>query len=105
MSARTPSSVAEILREEYMKPYNLDSAKLAELLRVDVTDIDELLEDETLVDGDLALRLARVFNTMPQFWFNLQTQRQLLEASMDFDTRLALQMITPIEKEVTDGHN
>lgn len=100
MPVRQPSSVAEILREEYMKPYNLDTTKLAELLRVDVSELDDVLNDETLIDGDLALRLARVFNTSPQFWLNLQAERQLFEAGIDLNTRLTLQMITPIENEV-----
>lgn len=104
MPFRTPASVAEILHEEYMKPYNLTGVKLAELLRVDVADIEEVLKDETLVDGDLALRLSRVFNTTPQFWLNLQAERQLFEASIDLNTRLSLQLITPIEKEV-DSHD
>jgi addiction module HigA family antidote len=104
MPTHTPASVAKILHEEYMKPYNLTGAKLAALLRVDVADIEEVLKDEALIDGDLALRLSRVFTTSPQFWLNLQAERQLFEASIDLNTRLSLQLITPIEKEV-DSHD
>jgi len=61
-----------ILREEYLKPYNLSAGRLATHIRVPRTRIERLVKEETAMTVDTAKRLAVAFKTTPNFWMNLQ---------------------------------
>lgn len=67
----------EILREEYLVPLGLKPYTLARKLHVPRTRIERLVAERTPVTPDTALRLARFFNTTPQFWMNMQTSYDL----------------------------
>ncbi len=77
-----PVHPGEILREEYLVPLNLSMNRLALDLRVPVTRIAEIVHESRAITVGTALRLARYFNTTPQFWLNLQT-RYDLEVAQD----------------------
>jgi len=62
----------EILREEFLKPLNISANKLAIAIRVPATRIGAIVNEKRGITGDTALRLAKFFNTTPQFWINLQ---------------------------------
>lgn len=68
-----PVHPGEILREDFMKPLGLTLNKLALGLRVPATRIGEIAHGRRRVTADTALRLARYFNTNPEFWLNLQS--------------------------------
>src|SRR4051794_11007570 len=63
----------EILREEYLAPLGLSAYALAKKLRVPRTRIERLISETTPVTTNTALRLAKFFDTTPQFWMNMQT--------------------------------
>ena len=67
-----PVHPGEILREDFMKPLGLTINKLALELRVPATRIGEIVHERRRITADTALRLARFFNTNPEFWLNLQ---------------------------------
>jgi addiction module HigA family antidote len=67
-----PVHPGEILREDSMKPLSLSVNKLALELHVPATRIGEIVHERRRVTADTALRLARYFNTNPEFWLNLQ---------------------------------
>ena len=73
----------EILREEYLKPLNLSPLKLAKMLGVPRTRIERVATEKTSITPDTALRLAKVFNTTPRFWLNMQASYDL--ATVDTD--------------------
>src|ERR1700688_4800754 len=62
----------EILREDFMKPLGLTINKLALDLHVPATRIGEIVHERRRITADTALRLARYFQTNPEFWLNLQ---------------------------------
>lgn len=66
-----------ILREEYLKPYNLSAGRLAAHIGVPRTRIERLVKEETAMTVDTAKRLAAAFKTTPNFWMNLQTNYEL----------------------------
>ena len=72
-----PIHPGEILSEDFMKPLKLSMNKLAMELRVPTTRIAEIVHGARSVTADTALRLARYFNTSPQFWLNLQRDYDL----------------------------
>lgn len=67
-----PVHPGEILREDFMKPMNLTANRLALDLHIPATRITEIVRERRRVTADTALRLARYFNTNPEFWLNLQ---------------------------------
>lgn len=67
-----PIHPGEILREDFMKPLDLTVNKLALDLHVPATRIGEIVHQRRRITADTALRLARYFNTNPEFWLNLQ---------------------------------
>jgi antitoxin HigA-1 len=67
-----PVHPGEILREDFMKPLGLSINKLALDLHVPATRIGEIVHERRRITADTALRLARYFNTNPEFWLNLQ---------------------------------
>ncbi|MDR7035155.1 HigA family addiction module antitoxin [Mesorhizobium sp. BE184] len=69
----TPFHPGEILREEYLIPLGLKPYTLAKKLHVPRTRIERLAAEQTPITPDTALRLAKFFDTTPQFWMNMQT--------------------------------
>ncbi len=75
--ALRPVHPGEILREDFMKPLGLNMNKLALDLRVPGTRIAEIVHERRGITPGTALRLARYFNTTPEFWMNLQATYDL----------------------------
>jgi addiction module HigA family antidote len=71
-SLMPPVHPGEILREDFMKPLGLSINKLALDLHVPATRIGEIVHERRRITAGTALRLARYFNTNPEFWLNLQ---------------------------------
>ncbi len=69
---RRPTHPGELLREETLPAAGLTPSELATRLGVSRRGINELLREHRAVNPDLAHRLARVFNTTPEFWLRLQ---------------------------------
>ena len=77
---QAPVHPGEILREDFMKPLGLSVNKLALNLRVPATRMGEIVHGRRRITADTALRLARYFNTNPEFWLNLQNFFDLEQA-------------------------
>lgn len=71
--ALTPFHPGEILREEYLAPLAMKPYTLAKKLHIPRTRIERLVAERAPVTPDTALRLAKFFDTTPQFWMNMQT--------------------------------
>lgn len=91
---RKPTHPGEILREEFMPDYGLSVAKLAAALGVSRQSVNELVHERRAVSADMALRLARLFGTSPQYWLNLQRNIDLWN-SLDINTE-SLEEIEPL---------
>lgn len=86
----------EILREDFMVPFGLSAATLAKQMGLsDRTRIERLSRCKSAVSPDTALRLARVFQTSPEFWMNLQSQHDLTRAALEAGQ--SLNAIQPIQ--------
>jgi len=69
---RRPTPPGAILREDILPAAGISQTKLAEMLGRSRRSISLLIHEQKPVSTDMAHRLARVFNTTPQFWLNLQ---------------------------------
>lgn len=84
-----PMHPGEMLREEFMLPLGLTPGKIARACLVPRTRIERIIREELGISADTALRLARFFNTTPEFWMNLQKRYELLTAELQAHDDLA----------------
>ena len=69
---RRPTHPGELLREETLPATGLTQSELASRLGVSRRIVNDLVHERRSINPDLAHRLARVFNTTPEFWLRLQ---------------------------------
>ncbi|MCI5150253.1 MAG: addiction module antidote protein, HigA family [Candidatus Electrothrix sp. MAN1_4] len=69
----------EILNEEFLKPLNISSYRLAKETKMQATRISEIIKGRRRITADTALRLATFFGTTSDFWLGLQTEYELRE--------------------------
>ena len=73
----------EILLEEFMKPNKYSSRKMAELLNLPATRINDIVLGRRGITADTAIKLANFFSTTPRFWMNLQVSYELRVAQFN----------------------
>lgn len=91
--ALPPIHPGGVLQEEFLNPLGLTTADLATRLRLPVESVESLARSERPITAADALRLARYFDTTPEFWLNLQTQHDLEATRERINQELAA--ITP----------
>jgi antitoxin HigA-1 len=74
---RRPTPPGEILRHEFLEPLGLSQKELAAALGITRIRLSEILRGKRAITPDTALRLARFFDTTPEFWLGLQTDLSL----------------------------
>ncbi len=77
----SPLHPGEVLREEFMKPLRLSAYAVAKAGHVPRTRIERIAGEKIGITADTALRLAKLFDTTPEFWLNLQGQYELETAT------------------------
>ena len=94
-----PVHPGEVLAEEFLKPYSLSQNRLALSLGVHPRRINEIVLGKRRITAETALRLARYFDTTPQFWLGLQADYDLEVALDELGDRLDREVRTP-EKQL-----
>ena len=74
---RKPTSPGEILVEEFLIPLKISQKELAEHLNCDYKVINRIVNEQTSVTPEMAIKLAAAFNTTPDFWLNAQMAMDL----------------------------
>jgi addiction module HigA family antidote len=72
-----PVHPGEILKEEFLVPYGLTQHQLALATGMPPQRVGQIVLGKRAITADTALRLARFFDTTPEFWLNLQAQYEL----------------------------
>lgn len=96
MTARKPSSVGEILVEEFMEPLGLTQLALSEAMGVQRKHVNELCKDRRTITAPTALILARVFGNSADFWLNLQRRNDLWQALNNPDQIQRIERARPL---------
>ncbi len=96
MTKRKPSSVGEILIEEFMQPMGLTQVALAEAMGVQRKHVNELCNDRRSITAASALILARVFGNSPDFWLNVQRRTDLWKAMHSSRERERIKRARPL---------
>ena len=74
---RLPVHPGEILMEEFISPRKISQVDLARKLKIPIQRINTLINGKRDMSPETAILLANFFKTSPEFWMNLQTQRDL----------------------------
>ena len=75
-----PSHPGRVLKNLYMEPLGLSQADAAENLGVARKTLSMLLNEHQGISAEMALRLAKAFNTTPELWMNMQSNYDLQNA-------------------------
>jgi addiction module HigA family antidote len=79
-----PPHVGEILRELYLEPLQISVTDAANHLGITRQALSRLLNEETGISAETAIRLSKAFGTSPEFWMNLSKQYELWQAMQKF---------------------
>ena len=74
---RLPIHPGEILMAEFIIPKKISQVELARKIKVPIQRINTLINGKRDMSPETAILLARFLKTTPEFWMNLQTQRDL----------------------------
>ncbi|MGB9180018.1 MAG: HigA family addiction module antitoxin [Pyrinomonadaceae bacterium] len=77
---RRPTHPGELLRAEILPEIGLTQSELARRLNISRRALGEIVNERRAVTPDVAHRLARVFNTSPELWLNMQQAVDVWEA-------------------------
>jgi antitoxin HigA-1 len=77
---RKPMHPGAILREDYLVPLEISITDMALKLGVSRKTLSKILNEKDAVTPNMALRLARAFDTTPDLWLNLQKKFDLWNA-------------------------
>jgi addiction module HigA family antidote len=96
MTKRRPVPVGTILKTEFMDPLRLTQGHVAEAMGVERKHVNQICNGRRSITATTALMLARVFNTSPDFWLNLQKAVDLWDATHDKDQAARIDRAKPI---------
>ena len=95
---RQPTHPGEIIRYEYLDELNMTQQQLADSIGITRVRINEIVLGKRSITPDTAFRLAKLFNTTPEFWIGLQTNfdmwNTLQKRKKEYET------IKPLKSEV-----
>ena len=76
---RMPTHPGAVLREDILPAMEISVTELARSLRMSRQSLHRILAEEQPITPATALKLARLLNTSPEMWLNLQRDRDLWE--------------------------
>ena len=77
MTRLAPVHPGDVLKRDFMVPLGLSSAALAAAIGVAPARVLQIVRCRGGITAEMALRLAKYFNTDAQSWMNLQAQYEL----------------------------
>ncbi len=78
----------ETLYEDFMQPYGLTVAQVASDIGASTTEIREIVNGKRAITADMALRLAKYFDTSAKIWLRLQARYDLEMAEQRFGQKI-----------------
>ena len=80
MDMYNPAHPGEIIRKLCLEPLEISVAEAAKALGVTRKTLSELVNCHAGVSVEMALRLAKAFDTSPESWLGMQQQYDLAQA-------------------------
>jgi len=83
-----PTHPGEMLREDFMPDFDLNTTSMASALGVSRQTINEILRERRSITPPMSLRLSRLFGNSPEFWLNVQHAWDLWDSEQRFKNEL-----------------
>ncbi|MGQ9654098.1 MAG: HigA family addiction module antitoxin [Thermodesulfobacteriota bacterium] len=83
MTDPEPPHPGEVLRQRFLRPLGISVAHAARSLGVFRKALSEIVNGKTGISPEMALRLSMALETTPEYWMELQVQRELWRARQD----------------------
>ena len=83
----TPT-IGEILKEEFMIPYNLSAYKLAKAIGVPVSRIQDILHNRRKITAETSIRLGKYFGLSDGYFLNLQCDIDIRKAKLSIESQI-----------------
>lgn len=80
----------EHLREDYLPECGLSPSDLAHALGIDDHTVDQILACQLPITPDLATGLAKLFETSPEHWLNLQASHDASRQAQEVNSSVPL---------------
>ncbi len=77
MRMYNPPHPGEFIKEVYMEPHGISSRVIAAKLKVAPSTFTRLLNGESNVTSEMALRLSKTLGRSPESWLNMQNNYNL----------------------------
>ena len=81
MRMHNPPHPGEVLRELCLEPLGITVTDAAKALGVARKTLSSILNGRSGISPEMAIRLAKAFDTSPESWLNQQVQYDLWEAA------------------------
>ncbi len=93
MNMHNPPHPGEFIREVYLAPYALSVRGLAEGLGVSPSTLTRIINGQSGISPEMALRLSKAIGRSPESWLAMQHSYDLWHAKQSTD----LSRVTPVE--------
>ena len=80
MSMHNPPHPGEFIREVYIKQFNISVRKVADKLKVSPSNFTRLINGDSHVTPEMALRLSKTLGRSPESWLTMQDNFDLWQA-------------------------
>ena len=85
MARYNPPHPGEFIKDIYLQPFELSAGKVAENLGVSPSTFSRLLNGDSNVSPEMALRLSKALGRSPESWLAMQDQYDLWHAQKRVD--------------------
>jgi len=87
MAMHNPPHPGEFIREIYITPFDVSVRKVAESLGVSASTLNRLLNGESNISPEMALRLSKALGRSPESWLAMQDQYDLWHAKKNVNLK------------------
>lgn len=87
MSMHNPPHPGQFIREIYISPFGLSVRKVADGLGVSPSTLNRVLNGESNISPEMALRLSKALGRSPESWLAMQDQYNLWHAKKNINLK------------------
>ena len=87
MAMHNPPHPGEFIREIYITPFGLSVRTVSENLNVSPSTLTRLLNGESNISPEMALRLSKALGRSPESWLSMQDQYDLWHARKNINLK------------------
>ncbi len=80
MNMHNPPHPGEFIKEVYLEPFRISYRKVAEMLKVAPSTFNRLINGQSNISSEMALRLSKTLGRSPESWLIMQNNYNLWNA-------------------------